>query len=309
MRTDCALRGPSEPRWSEPPGPWPVTHAQALAAEVVALEEKSLAVRVRELRLDKELGRARESLRHMQRQLEVLTRDRGDLALRLSALQVIPAKGRAEGFDGAPLARQHHEDLPTSPATWSSVLCHTAASCDLTGVRCELRETTQTGTHPDSNHSRFAQFPGRARCMTWPGEPMQYLSGAATQNLCGATCRRSARSCCGASGAPSPSTARLRHGTPPCLRPSPASRTTVRADMASSSCQMVCTLRRRPRSHQPCSSQVQPSQPLLLGCSWCWHNIAVTQCSATCPNVVTSCTYDNTRCLTSPSKLRPADLA
>ncbi len=44
-----------------------MTHTrQALAAEVVALEEKSLAVRVRELRLDKELGRARESLQHMQ---------------------------------------------------------------------------------------------------------------------------------------------------------------------------------------------------------------------------------------------------
>ncbi len=56
---------------------------------MVALEEKSLAVRVRELRAEKELGRARESLQHMQRQLEVLTRDRGDLALRLSALQVL----------------------------------------------------------------------------------------------------------------------------------------------------------------------------------------------------------------------------
>ena len=62
--------------------------AQALAAEVVALEEKSLAVRCRELRLEKELARAKESLQHMQRQLENLTRDRGDLLSRISALQV-----------------------------------------------------------------------------------------------------------------------------------------------------------------------------------------------------------------------------
>ena len=61
---------------------------QALAAEVVALEEKSLEVRVRELRLEKELARAKESLQHMQRQLENLTRDRGDLAQRLSTVQV-----------------------------------------------------------------------------------------------------------------------------------------------------------------------------------------------------------------------------
>ncbi len=54
----------------------------------MALEEKSLAVRCRELRLEKELALAKESLQHMQRQLENLTRDRGDLLSRISALQV-----------------------------------------------------------------------------------------------------------------------------------------------------------------------------------------------------------------------------
>ena len=67
--------------------------AQALAAEVVALEEKSLAVRVRELRLTKEVARAGGSLQHMQRQLENLTRDRGDLVARLSTMQVCARRG------------------------------------------------------------------------------------------------------------------------------------------------------------------------------------------------------------------------
>ena len=61
--------------------------AQALAAEVVALEEQSRSVRVRELRLEKELGRALESHGHMQAQLRTLARDRGDLIARLNTLQ------------------------------------------------------------------------------------------------------------------------------------------------------------------------------------------------------------------------------
>ena len=61
---------------------------QALAAEVVALEEKVLAARCRELRLGNELARARESHSHMQAQLESLTRDRGGLITQLHTLQV-----------------------------------------------------------------------------------------------------------------------------------------------------------------------------------------------------------------------------
>lgn len=61
---------------------------QALAAEVVALEEKTLAVRCRELRLEKELQRALQSHSHMQAQLKSLALDRGDLIARLHALQV-----------------------------------------------------------------------------------------------------------------------------------------------------------------------------------------------------------------------------
>ena len=55
---------------------------------MVALEEKSLAVRCRELKLEKELQRALESHSHMQAQLKSLAHDRGELIARLHALQV-----------------------------------------------------------------------------------------------------------------------------------------------------------------------------------------------------------------------------
>ena len=93
---------------------------------MVALEEKQLAVRVRELRLEKELERARESLRHMQRQLEVLTRDRGDLALRLSTLQVRPWSidtPSPSKFNSDPVDRPAPTRLTLPDALHSSSLC------------------------------------------------------------------------------------------------------------------------------------------------------------------------------------------
>ena len=60
---------------------------QALAAEVVSLEEAALAVRCRELRAEADLARALESHSHMQSQLGSLARDRAALAAGLHALQ------------------------------------------------------------------------------------------------------------------------------------------------------------------------------------------------------------------------------
>jgi len=55
---------------------------------VVTLEEKTLAVRCRELRLEADLARALESHSHMQSQLATFARDRAGLAARLNSLQV-----------------------------------------------------------------------------------------------------------------------------------------------------------------------------------------------------------------------------
>lgn len=64
---------------------------------MVELEEKTLAVRCRELRLEKELQRALESHTHMQAQLKSLAHDRADLIARLHALQV-GKRGISPGF-------------------------------------------------------------------------------------------------------------------------------------------------------------------------------------------------------------------
>lgn len=61
---------------------------QSLAAEVVALEEKVLQVRSREIRLDKETGRLKEGLQQAEQQLQSSRQDRANLQATIDMLQV-----------------------------------------------------------------------------------------------------------------------------------------------------------------------------------------------------------------------------
>jgi len=61
---------------------------QSLAAEVVALEEKVLHVRSREIRLEKETERLQEGLQQADRQLQTSRQDRASLQATIDMLQV-----------------------------------------------------------------------------------------------------------------------------------------------------------------------------------------------------------------------------
>ena len=61
---------------------------QSLAAEVVALEEKMLQVRSREIRLEGQSTRMQESLEQSQKQLQSSTQDRSSLQSTIDMLQV-----------------------------------------------------------------------------------------------------------------------------------------------------------------------------------------------------------------------------
>ena len=61
---------------------------QSLAAEVVALEEKVLHVRSREIRLEKETGRLKEGLQQAEQQLQSSQQDRASLQATIDMLQV-----------------------------------------------------------------------------------------------------------------------------------------------------------------------------------------------------------------------------
>ena len=61
---------------------------QSLAAEVVALEEKVLHVRSREIRLEKEGARLQEGLQEAEKQLQASRRDRAGLQSTIDMLQV-----------------------------------------------------------------------------------------------------------------------------------------------------------------------------------------------------------------------------
>ncbi len=61
---------------------------QSLAAEVVALEEKVLHVRSREIRLEKETARLKEGVQQAEQQLQSSRQDRASLQAIIDMLQV-----------------------------------------------------------------------------------------------------------------------------------------------------------------------------------------------------------------------------
>ena len=61
---------------------------QSLAAEVVALEEKVLQVRSREIRLEGQSTRTQESLEQSEKQLQTSAQDRSSLQSTIDMLQV-----------------------------------------------------------------------------------------------------------------------------------------------------------------------------------------------------------------------------
>jgi len=61
---------------------------QSLAAEVVALEEKVLQVRSREIRLEKETARLKEGVQQAEQQLQSSRQDRASLQATIDMLQV-----------------------------------------------------------------------------------------------------------------------------------------------------------------------------------------------------------------------------
>ena len=61
---------------------------QSLASEVVALEEKVLQVRSREIRLQKETDRLQEGLQEAEKQLQTSRQDRANLLATVDLLQV-----------------------------------------------------------------------------------------------------------------------------------------------------------------------------------------------------------------------------
>ena len=61
---------------------------QSLAAEVVALEERVLQVRSREIRLEKETARLKEGLQQAEQQLQSSRQDRASLQATIDMLQV-----------------------------------------------------------------------------------------------------------------------------------------------------------------------------------------------------------------------------
>ncbi|KAA6417086.1 MAG: hypothetical protein FRX49_12960 [Trebouxia sp. A1-2] len=64
-----------------------IARSKSLAAEVVALEEKVLQVRSREIRLDKETGRLKEGLQQAEQQLQSSRQDRANLQATIDMLQ------------------------------------------------------------------------------------------------------------------------------------------------------------------------------------------------------------------------------